>query len=147
MNNIQILKMTLDDFKQIKGILISDFDDFWNVTTLEQELADNNSYYLVAKSENEIVGFAGIKSVLDEADIMNIVTRKNKRNLGIGSALLERLLDVAKEKEIKKITLEVNESNISAIHLYKNFGFKEISIRENYYNKTDNALIMQLSLI
>ncbi|MBR3673428.1 MAG: ribosomal protein S18-alanine N-acetyltransferase [Clostridia bacterium] len=145
--NIQISKMTLDDFYQIKDVLISDFDDFWNVNTLEQELTNENSNYLVAKIENQIVGFAGIKSVLDEADIMNIVTKKDKRNLGIGSALLEKLLNVAKEKEIKKITLEVNESNISAIHLYKNFGFKEISIRENYYNKTDNALIMQLSLI
>ena len=145
--NIQISKMTLDDFYQIKDVLISDFDDFWNVNTLEQELTNENSNYLVAKIENQIVGFAGIKSVLDEADIMNIVTKKDKRNLGIGSALLEKLLNVAKEKEIKKITLEVNESNISAIHLYKNFGFKEISIRENYYNKTDNALIMQLSRI
>ena len=145
--NIQISKMTLDDFYQIKDVLISDFDDFWNVNTLEQELTNENSNYLVAKIENQIVGFAGIKSVLDEADIMNIVTKKDKRNLGIGSALLEKLLNVEKEKEIKKITLEVNESNISAIHLYKNFGFKEISIRENYYNKTDNALIMQLSLI
>lgn len=145
--NIKISKMTLDDFYQIKDVLISDFDDFWNVNTLEQELTNENSHYLVAKIENQIVGFAGIKSVLDEADIMNIVTKKDKRNLGIGSALLEKLLNVAKEKEIKKITLEVNESNISAIHLYKNFGFKEISIRENYYNKTDNALIMQLSLI
>lgn len=147
MNNIQISKMTLDDFNKIKDVLISDFDDFWNVNTLEEELINENSYYLVAKIENQIVGFAGIKSVLDEADIMNIVTKKDKRNLGIGSALLEKLLNVAKAKEIKKITLEVNESNISAIHLYKNFGFKEISIRENYYNKTDNALIMQLSLI
>ncbi|MBR2241268.1 MAG: ribosomal protein S18-alanine N-acetyltransferase [Clostridia bacterium] len=147
MNNIKISKMMLDDFNQIKDILISDFDDFWNVNTLEQELNNENSYYLVAKIENEIVGFAGMKSVLDEADIMNIVTKKDKRNSGIGTALLENLLNTAKKKKIKKITLEVNESNSSAIHLYKNFGFKEICIREKYYNKTDNALIMQLSLI
>ena len=147
MENVLVEKFTLSDLDLIKDVLETDFDDFWNVNTLEQELTNENSNYLVAKIENQIVGFAGIKSVLDEADIMNIVTKKDKRNLGIGSALLEKLLNVAKEKEIKKITLEVNESNISAIHLYKNFGFKEISIRENYYNKTDNALIMQLSLI
>ena len=38
MNNIQISKMTLDDFNKIKDVLISDFDDFWNVNTLEEEL-------------------------------------------------------------------------------------------------------------
>ena len=116
MNNIQISKMTLDDFNKIKDVLISDFDDFWNVNTLKEELINENSYYLVAKIENQIVGFAGIKCVLDEADIMNIVTKTDKRNLGIGSALLEKLLNDAKAKEIKKITLEVNESNISASH-------------------------------
>lgn len=145
MNNIQISKMTLDDFADIKNVIILEFDDFWNTTTLEQELKTDNSYYLVAKLNNEIVGFAGIKCVLDEADLMNIVTKKNKRNLGIGYSLLIELINIAKEKEIKKITLEVNESNKSAIHLYKKIGFKEISIRNNYYN-TDNALIMQISL-
>lgn len=145
MNSIQIFKMTLTDFAEIKDIVVSDFDDFWNTNTLEQELKDQNSYYLVAKLNNEIVGFGGIKCVLDEADIMNIVTKKSKRNLGIGYSLLAELINTAKEKGIKKITLEVNESNVSAIHLYKKIGFKEISIRKNYYN-TDTALIMQISL-
>ena len=145
MDNIQISKMTLIDFAEIKDVVISDFDDFWNVDTLEQELKSENSYYLVAKLNNQIVGFAGMKCVLDEADIMNIVTKKDKRNLGIGYSLLAELIDIAKEKGITKITLEVNESNVSAIHLYKKIGFKEISIRKNYY-KTDTALIMQLSL-
>lgn len=145
MNDIQISKMTIDDFIQIKDNIISDFDDFWNVNTLEQELINENSYYLVARNDNQIVGFVGMKCVLDEADIMNIVTKKDKRNLGIGYTLLTELINIAKEKRIKKITLEVNENNVSAIHLYKKIGFKEISIRKNYYN-TDNALIMQISL-
>lgn len=146
MNEIQISKMTLDDFAEIRDVIISDFDDFWNTNTLEQELKMDNSYYLIAKLDDEIVGFVGMKCVLDEADIMNIVTKKNKRNLGIGYSLLTELINVAKEKGIKILTLEVNESNNSAIHLYKKIGFKEISIRKNYYN-TDNALIMQLSLL
>ena len=146
MNDIQISKMNMDDFIQIKDTIISNFDDFWNISTFEQELLNENSYYLVAKNENQIVGFIGMKCVLDEADIMNIVTKKTKRNMGIGYALLSSLINIAKEKGIKKITLEVNENNVSAIHLYKKIGFKEISIRKNYYN-TDNALIMQISLI
>ena len=84
--------MTLDDFNKIKDVLISDFDDFWNVNTLEEELINENSYYLVAKIENQIVGFAGIKSVLDEADIMNIVTRKDKRNMGFAKFVLNELI-------------------------------------------------------
>ena len=104
MNNIQISKMTLDDFAEIKNLIISDFDDFWDINTLEQELIDSNSCYFVAKIDEQIVGFIGMKHVLDEADIMNVVTKKNKRNLGIGCALLTELINYAKDIGIKKIT-------------------------------------------
>ena len=51
---------------------------------------DNNSKYLVAKINNEIVGFAGIKIILDSADIMNIVTKKTFRNKGIRNLTFEK---------------------------------------------------------
>ncbi|MBR3720568.1 MAG: ribosomal protein S18-alanine N-acetyltransferase [Clostridia bacterium] len=139
-----ISKMTLDDFEEIKDTLISDFDDFWNPETLKNELENENSFYLVAKQNDIIVGFVGIKSVLDEADIMNIVTRKDFRNKGIGTAILSYIIDFALFNNIKKITLEVNENNISAIHLYEKLGFAKIAERPKYYNGIDTAIIMQL---
>ena len=146
-NKIEISKMTLTDFEEIQNILISEFDDFWNSETLKNELENNNSYYIVAKINNNIVGFAGIKNVLDEADIMNVVTKKDIRNSGIGSALFSAIIDYAKSNNVKKITLEVNENNLSAIHLYEKFGFVKIAERKKYYNGTDTAIIMQLNLI
>lgn len=144
-DKIEISKMSLDDFENIKDILISEFDDFWNEKLLENELKNENSYYVVAKYEEKIVGFAGIKYVLDEADIMNIVVRKDCRNCGVGSFLLKHIVDFAKNNGINKLTLEVNENNIQAIHLYQKFGFRQIAKREKYYNKKDTAIIMQLS--
>ena len=146
-NKIEISKMTLTDFEEIQNILISEFDDFWNSETLKNELENNNSYYIVAKINNNIVGFAGIKTVLEEADIMNVVTKKDIRNSGIGSALFSAIIDYAKSNKVKKITLEVNENNLSAIHLYEKFGFVKIAERKKYYNGTDTAIIMQLNLI
>lgn len=145
-NKIELSKMTMCDFSEIKDTLIYDFDDFWNISTFTEELSSPNSYYLVAKIDNEIVGFVGIKIILDEADIMNIVTKKNKRNLGIASYMLKELIYIAKEKNLKRLTLEVNENNLLAIHLYENFNFEKIAIRKNYYNNTENAIIMQLSI-
>lgn len=150
-NNIEVCKMTISDFNNIHNTLSSDFDDFWNSSTLKNELESENSYYIVAKipintTTSEIVGFAGIKIVLDEADIMNIVTKKNKRNIGIGKLMLEKLIYIAKEKNIKKITLEVNSKNESAIHLYKKLNFKEIAVRKQYYKNVDDAIIMQLNI-
>lgn len=149
MNNsiIEISEMSLTDFEEIQSVLISDFDDFWNSETLKNELKNNNSYYIVAKINNNIVGFAGIKTVLDEADIMNIVTKKDSRNSGIGSVLFSSIISYAKSNNIKKLTLEVNENNHSAIHLYEKFGFIKIAERKKYYNGIDTAIIMQLNLI
>ena len=132
-NKIEISKMTLTDFEEIQNILTSEFDDFWNSETLKNELENNNSYYIVAKINNNIVGFAGIKTVLEEADIMNVVTKKDIRNSGIGSALFSAIIDYAKSNNVKKITLEVNENNLSAIHLYEKFGFVKIAERKKYY--------------
>ena len=111
-NNIEISKMTISDFEEISSTLLKDFDDFWQPSTLEKELQNENSYYIVARYLSEIVGFAGIKAVLDEADIMNIVTKKSKRNLGIGSCLLKNLIDISKENDIKKQVLYIYIKNL-----------------------------------
>ena len=145
--DLDITKMTLNDLEIIKDILLSDFDDFWTYEILKQELNCDNSYFLVAKTtDNEIVGFAGIKIIIDEADIMNIVTKKSFRNNGIGSLLLKTLIDYSKSSNLKTVTLEVNEHNLSAIKLYDKFNFDKIGIRKKYYEGKNDAVIMSKNL-
>ena len=140
---IQIRKMTLSDLNSISDNLESDFDDFWNVSIFKQVLINENSYYVVALLDNEIVGFAGYMLILDEADITNIVVRKDMRNKKIATKLLTNLIDsISDIEKIETITLEVNENNKYAIQLYKNFDFKEVGLRKNYYKNHQNALIM-----
>ena len=141
MDNIVIEEMKLKDLRNIKNNLTSEFDDFWNFNILKEELQNENSKYIVAKINDEIVGFAGIKIIIDEADIMNIVVKNNFRKKGIGSLLLQQLIDLSKTLNITSISLEVNEKNIAAISLYKKFNFKEIGIRKKYYNN-NNAILM-----
>lgn len=75
--DFKIDKMSLKDLTSIKDILTTEFDDFWNYEILKSELESSSSYFFVAKNNSdEIVGFAGIKVILDEADIMNIVVKK-----------------------------------------------------------------------
>lgn len=143
--DIKILEMTLSDLNNIKDILITEFDDFWNETILKEELDNSSSKYIVAKYKNEIVGFAGLKIIFDEADIMNIVTKKSYRNQGIGSLLLENLIILSNKLNLNSINLEVNEENTEAIHLYKKFGFRELGSRKNYYKNKD-AIIMKKEL-
>ena len=140
-----ITKMTLEDLNNIKDNLISDFDDFWNYSVFKSELESDSSHYLVVKDNSKIIGFAGIKVILPDADIMNIVVKKDFRNQGIGSLLLKELINLSKSLNIKNLFLEVNEKNTPAISLYNKFGFKKISIRKNYY-KNNNAIVMRLDL-
>ena len=139
---IEISTMMLNDLEQIKENLQTDFDDFWNFEIFKEELANNNSMYLVLRYENKIVSFGGIKIILDEADIMNIVTKKDKRNQGFAKFLLNELITIAEEQNCKTITLEVDENNLPAIKLYTDFEFKEVGKRKEYYKNGDTAILM-----
>lgn len=140
--NISIRPMDISDLDLIKDYLQSDFDDFWNVNILKQELENPNSEYFVALEANEIIGFAGIWTAVDDIHITNIVTKKDKRNHGIGSRLLEHLISVSYKKHLSSLTLEVNENNTPAINLYEKYQFQKIGLRKNYYGQNENAIIM-----
>lgn len=145
-NNIEVSQMSNDDLLDLKDSLLNEFDDFWTYNILEQEFNNENTTYIVAKNDDMIVGFAGILVIMDEANIMNIVTKKDKRKLGIGSLLIEKLIEISKLKKLASITLEVNEKNIPAINLYKKYNFQQVGIRKKYYDNTDAAILMTLYL-
>lgn len=139
---MEICNMTLNDFNEIEPIYNLEFDDFWKPLNLKSELENISSKYIVAKEGNTIVGFAGIWFSVDDAHITNIVVRKDFRNKGIGSLLLERLIELAKCKTA--LTLEVNVKNKIAQKLYLKYGFEILGIRKKYYDGIEDAYIMTL---
>ncbi len=145
-DDINIYILNLSDLNLLSNNLTLDFDDFWSIDTLKSELKSENTYYICAKKNNTILGFAGIRYFDNTADLMNIVIKKDSRKLGLGSLLLETIIEFCKkDNDITSIMLEVNENNSNAIKLYEKYGFKKISIRKNYY-KNDSAVIMRLSI-
>lgn len=144
--NLELHVMTISDLDSISDILESKFDDFWNYNVLKEELQSDNSKYIVAKNSitGKILGFAGIKIILDDAEIMNIVTRKDFRNLGIGSKLLSYLIDICTSLNLNSIFLEVHENNQIAQNLYNKYGFKNIYVRKNYYNNNAGIIMKKV---
>ncbi len=139
---LYFLEMSKYDLENIKKNY-KEFPNIWDYNTFEEDF--KNSKYIVAKQDNEIVGFIGIRIILDELEIMNIVTRKDKQNKGIASNLLSYLLRIYIGKNIvEKINLEVNEHNIRAISLYRKFGFRQVGLRKKYYNNQEDAISMTL---
>lgn len=140
----KILKMQ----EQHLEILVQDlneYDDFWNEKILKDEFYNENSEYFVICEDEIVCGFAGLWFNIDEAHIMNIAVRKDFRKNGIGSELLNFLIDEAKSKKKMCITLEVRDDNIPAIELYKKFNFEILGRRKKYYNNVNDAIIMTKS--
>lgn len=146
MNNLDFSIMTFSDLALISDYLESDFDNFWNANILKSELENPNSIYVVAKLNNEIVGFGGIIDTLDQMEITNIVVKKSLRNQGVGNALLQRLIVLSREHGKNMIFLEVNANNLYAIKLYEKNGFQKVGLRKKYYNNTDDAILMNLKI-
>ena len=139
---IEIREMKFEDYENIKDKLQKEFDEFWTPSILKSELESKNSKYIVALKGKEVVGFAGIIILPDGTEVTNIVTKKVERKKGIGKLLLDKLINMTITEKKKVISLEVNEKNIIAINLYKNFGFEKVGRRKKYYNGIDDAIIM-----
>jgi len=143
--NIVVESFFLSDLEQISDTLENEFDNFWNYNILKQELQNPSCIYLCCKINNEIVGFAGITIILDTAELNNIVIKKSERGKGFSSLLLKELIKSSKLHNCTKINLEVASTNEIAINLYKKFGFKQVGLRQKYYNGTD-ALLFTLDI-
>lgn len=139
---MEINEMTLEDLELIKDTLYSEYDNFWSYNILKNELLNDKTTYIVAKENDQIVGFAGIMTCLDEATLNNIVVKKSCRGRGIGGELLDTIIELCADLNMKTLTLEVDSSNTPAINLYKKFGFQNLGIRKKYYNHTSDAIIM-----
>lgn len=92
--------------------------------------------------KGDIIAYYGFYSIIPETHIANLAVREDKRGLGLGNVVLERLLSQAIMLGNSEFTLEVRPSNEKAIALYKKYGFKVEGRRRNYYGDGEDALIM-----
>ena len=116
----------------------------WSERSFLNELTVNgNALYIVAETENKIVGFAGIWKVLDEGHITNVAVSPDYRRMHIGTAIVGMLLEVSEANGITSETLEVRASNAAAQGLYGKFGFEPAGLRKGYYEDNhEDAVIM-----
>lgn len=127
------------DFINDLGLELS--DDFKKLFHIESEI-DNNMAIVLVSDNYGIDGFLYALSFGDNIDLLGIVVKKENRCQNIGSQLLEYLINNYCYHNIS-ITLEVSIENISAIKLYRKFGFIDVNIRKGYYNGVD-AILMKL---
>lgn len=111
-------------------------------------LNKSKSFFMVASIENQIAGYLillkrkGAKSLR----IYSLAIEPKYRGLGVAQKLIENAELIGRNENIEFLSLEVSESNIKAISLYKKSGFKEKRIILNYYNQGNHALALSKNI-
>lgn len=137
----RITDMSAEHISMIALLEKECFSSPWSENALSEELTNENSHFLVACSD-KVLGYIGVQEICGEAYITNIAVFNDYRNLGIGRKLLKAAIDNAKSRNCEFITLEVRESNKSAISLYESERFEIAGIRKNFYtDPTENGII------
>lgn len=145
--NVHVNIMNESDIDDVVEISNLSFSTPWSRLSYEQELNNSLAKYFVAKIDNKVIGFIGTWIIVDESHITNVAVHPNYRKLGIGSKLIESMLNYCKEKNCNAYTLEVRESNKTAISVYEKHGFVVDGVRKEYYqDNKENALIMWLRI-
>ncbi|MBM7070521.1 ribosomal protein S18-alanine N-acetyltransferase [Shewanella sp. 202IG2-18] len=101
------------------------------------------------KLNEQLVAFAIVHQVVDEATLMDICVSPYAQGQGLGKILMAELIQTAKKREASFLQLEVRASNQSAIQLYIKSGFTETGKRKEYYPSKrgrEDAILMELKL-
>ncbi len=140
---ITIEAMRASDMEAVLRIDRLSFPVPWMPSAFSTELTNRSACYLVARIEEETVGFGGVWVIMEEAHITTLAVDPLLRGRKIGEQLLIALLAEGIRRRATRATLEVRQNNLAAQRLYQKFGFYQAALRKNYYTDNgENALVM-----
>ena len=138
-----IERMRLSDVPRVMEIERQSFPTPWSESAYITEISNQSACYVVARLEGDVVGYAGMWVIMDEAHITTIAVDARYRGRKFGELLLVALLDESMAKRLRRATLEVRQSNRVAQKLYVKYGFDAVAVRKAYYaNNNEDALVM-----
>ncbi len=141
--SFELREMRQDDLPRVMEIDRECFPIPWHESAYLTEVSNRSAYYVVLCQDDEVAGYAGMWTIMDEAHITTLgVSTPYRRRRG-GERLLIALLVEAIGKGARRATLEVRQSNTAAQNLYKKYGFYPVAVRRAYYSdNNENAIIM-----
>lgn len=135
--------MSREDVAQVEELEKQVFTSSWQEGAFLNELAHNpTASYLVVRSPQELVGYAGFWLVEDEAHVTSIALHPECRGQHLGRRLMHAMVSKAAQRGARWITLEVRADNTVAQTMYRRFGFARVGVRPKYYDSSVDAWIM-----
>ena len=102
---------------------------------------------LVCEDDGKVAGFILGRQVGDEAEILNLAVTQTRRRRGEGAALLHAAMGEFRTRGVRRVFLEVRESNDTGIAFYEKQGFRKKGRRAGYYhNPEEAAVLMEMNL-
>ena len=142
-----ILPMTTETVEKVSALEQASFSTPWSEKSIREELNNEWAIWYVAMEEETLLGYIGIQYGLDGGDILTVATAPEYRGYGIAKQLIEKILEIFRDKDLDYLTLEVRPSNVSALALYEKLGFREVGRRKKYYkDPVEDALLLTLFL-
>src|SRR5437764_4528189 len=139
--SVKIRPLGYADLPQVIAIERRAFPTPWSLAMFVLELSKPSSVCLAATDQNRLVGYLVCSRYAEVWHLMNIAVDPGQQRRGIGTALMEVMLERAGPEE--PYTLEVRPSNAPAIALYEQFGFRPAGTRRRYYQDTgEDAVVM-----
>ena len=145
---VEVREMVAEDLDQVVEIEKKTFSLPWSKAGFQSGMQISGSCFLVALSENQIVGYIGMYTSFDEGEITNVAVDKKVQNQGTGKKLVDESIKWCEKYKINQLILEVRKSNEVAIHLYQSLGFEIIGNRKGFYeHPTEDGLVMKLNWV
>ena len=143
--NLRIRAAKRDDLAKICEIEDASFSrDPYPAFLIRRLLTEENSLFLVAtRSEGKIVGYLVSKMEEHAAHLISLAVLPAERRLGTATQLLDELMVILRQRNVREIRLEVRRDNKGAIELYTQFKFRVIGIIPQYYSDGSPALLMR----
>lgn len=147
-DGLRLRPMRADDLERVVGIERSSFTNPWKERTFRSLLPRKDAELWVAElGKSGVVGYLVLWFASEEGELADLAVAEGERGRGIGSLLLSRAVELAREHGVRSLFLEVRASNERAAALYRSRGFEVMTVRRDYYRKpTEDALVMFKSL-
>ena len=137
----RVRRLTYADLPSVLAIERRSFPAPWSLAMFVLELSKPSGVCLAAETDEGLVGYLVCSRYADIYHLMNVAIDGESRRQGLGTQLIERMLETAGRGE--RFTLEVRISNLGAIRMYESLGFRAAGRRLRYYHdNNEDALIM-----
>lgn len=141
--SIAIERMQPEDVERVVELDQMCFPLPWSEGAYNTEVRNPSAYYIVARAQGKIVGYAGMWLIMDEAHITTVGVDPEFRGRKVGERVLINILDEAIHRGARRATLEVRRTNSIAQNLYHKYNFHTVAIRKGYYTDNDeDAFVM-----